>query len=234
MGSQERFNKFRLSLILVVAAAVIGVIQFLICTGLSMSRYKDYSFANNSLSDLGCMANEHHAIFNGSLIFLGLAVTPVFIMMWITDPRRSFSIRATAVFGIISTIGLIGVGLSPVDRHFVWHFISLALWLFPMFYMTVSFFTAASRSPYVGIGFLSAALLMVVIMIAVMLRTELSTLELLQKAVVVCGLVWLTFIIAFIIQSGVYVLKNWDHDDLEKEKLEQEYFTELKTGRVRD
>ena len=85
-----------------------------------------------------------------------------------------------------------------------------------------------------GIGFLSAALLMVVIMIAVMLRTELSTLELLQKAVVVCGLVWLTFIIAFIIQSGVYVLKNWDHDDLEKEKLEQEYFTELKTGRVRD
>ena len=216
----------------VVAASILGVIQFLICTGISMSRYPDgYSFSANSLSDLGRNAYEHHAIFNGSLIILGLALTPLFIMMWVTDPRRSFSIRVTAVFGVISTLGLIGVGLSPVDRDFVMHFSSLALWLFPMLYMSISFFTAASRSPYVGIGFLAAGLIMVVVTIAVLLNTELSTLELLQKSVVVCGLVWLAFIIAFITQSGVFILTHWDHDDVERARLEQEYFSQLRTRR---
>ncbi len=188
--------------------------------------------AGNFLSDLGRQSTSHHAVFNGSLIFLGISLIPSFGILWLINTNRMWSMKVTAVFGIISAFGLIGLGLTSVDREFVLHHVALAIWLFPMMYMTVTFFFAASRSHYTGIGFVAASLVMVVVMIVILLRTEMTSTQLLQKAIVLCGFVWLFYVIAFIYQAGRYVLKNWgrieDHTD-----EEESYFTKLLTEKHR-
>jgi hypothetical membrane protein len=226
-------NGFRLLFAFVLFAAIQGLIVFFGSTTLAILEHPDYSLAGNYLSDLGRRKYEHYYLFNYSLIWLGLSLIPMFFMIWITDPRNSLSAKLTAVFGVLSATGLVGLGASPVDRAFISHHFWLAIWLFPMLYMTVSFFYVASRSPYVGIGFITASLIMVIGMIVYLLNVELTTTELLQKAIVVCGFVWLGYMIAFIIQSGYKVLKNWEVYDDTRARKEASYMSTLKYGNHR-
>jgi len=221
-------HQFKTLLITVLSIAVIGVGQFIFCTTISMAKFPDgYSFSENFLSDLGRASVDNSSMFNGSMIILGLSLIPLFGMVTALDPRRSFSAKATTVFGIISAAGIIGMGMTPIDRQFVSHHVALAAWLFPMLYMSVSFFYVVSRSPHVGVWFLSASFVMVIGMIVILLNTRITTIELLQKAVVFCGLVWLVYVIAFICQSGVTMVKNWDVEDHEREEKENEYYSTL-------
>ena len=103
--------------------------------------------AGNFLSDLGRQSTSHHAVFNGSLIFLGISLIPSFGILWLINTNRMWSMKVTAVFGIISAFGLIGLGLTSVDREFVLHHVALAIWLFPMMYMTVTFFFCGLPKP---------------------------------------------------------------------------------------
>ena len=221
-------NGFRVLYGFSVVAAILGVITFLVCTTIAIWNYEGYSLSKKFLSDLGSQEFRLSYLFNYSLIGLGFSLIPMFVMIWITDPRNSFAAKLTAIFGTISAIGLIGLGSCPIDRHFFAHNAWLGVWLFPMFYMTVSFFYVAARSPLVGIGFVGASLVMVVAMIVYLLNVELSTYELLQKAVVVCGLIWLGYMIAFMIQSGWKVLQNWEIDDDSKARKEASYMSTLK------
>ncbi len=204
-------QQFKILLVISLSLAIIGVLQFLLCTTIAIRDYPGgFSFAKHYLSDLGRQNTDRHAVFNGSLIFLGLSLVPSFVMIWLINFNRLWSMRATTIFGLISASGLIGMGLASVDREFVVHYVSLGIWLFPMIYMTVCFFFASARSHYVGIWFLSASLLMVITMITVLLQTELTSLQLLHKSVVFCGMIWLFYVIAFLFQAGSYLLKNWD------------------------
>ena len=219
---------FKTLLIAVLSISLLGIAQFIAATAVSMARFPDgYSFSENFLSDLGRASIASSSMFNGSLVVLGLSLLPLFGMVTVLDPRRSVSAQATTVLGVVSALGIVGLGLTPIDRQFISHHVALAAWLFPMLYMTVSFFYVVSRSPHVGVWFLSASLVMVVGMTIVLLNTKITTVELLQKSVVVCGFVWLLYIIAFICQSGLAMIKNWNNEDDEREQREQEYFSTL-------
>ena len=198
-------------MISVLTIAILGVLQFLVCVWIATANFPEgFSFRKNFLSELGIQSLEYHATYNGSLILLGLSIIPSFVLLWLTNLKRLWSLTATAIFGIISGAGLIGMGIFTVEREFILHYLSLAIWMFPMLYMTVSFFIAVSRSEYVGIGFLSMSLLMVITMLVVLLRAEVTSHQLLHICVVSCGLIWFGYVIAYIWQIGFLMLKNWD------------------------
>ena len=227
-------KQFKTLLILVIAVAVLGLLQFVACTGVAMARFPEgYSFRENFLSELGIQGYPGHSLFNGSMIFLGCSLLPVFLLLGITDPRNSRSMQITAVLGIISSLGIIGVGSWTYDRQFALHHLSMAAWLLPMIYMSVTFFYAASKSPYMGIGYLSASLIMVICMIYVLTTTRTSSLQLLQKAVVICGLIWIGFIIAFLWQTGWATYRDWGEDDGSRQKKEDRYLSTLTSGNHR-
>jgi hypothetical membrane protein len=227
-------QQFKILLIISLSLAVIGVVQFLACTSVAMINFPGgFSFAKHYLSDLGRHTTEYYTTFNGSLIFLGFSLIPSFVMFWLINFNRMWSMRATTIFGVISACGLIGMGMASVDREFLVHYISLGLWLFPMIYMTVSFFFASARSQYVGVWFLSASLITVIAMIAILLQTELTSLQLLHKSVIFCGMIWLVYVIGFLYLAGRYLLKNWEvpHD---LSDVEEAYFSTLVRDRRRE
>jgi hypothetical membrane protein len=212
----------------VLLLAVLGIGQFVFCTVICMANFPaGYSFSKNFLSDLGRASVNNSSWFNGSMIVLGLTLMPLFGMVTALDPRRSISAKVTTLLGVISALGIVGMGMTPIDRQFFGHHVALAAWLFPMLYMTVSFFYVVSRSPNVGVWFLSASLIMVIGMIAVLFNTRITTIELLQKTVVVCGLIWLIYVIAFICQSGISMIRNWEDSNHLREEKENEYFSTL-------
>ena len=220
-------QQFKILWITVLVLAAVGVSQFTICTTIAIYNYPGgFSFSKNYLSELGRQATQYDSIYNGSIMFLGLSLIPSFALLWMTNTHRMWSMRAAAMFGIIASLGLIGMGVFPVDREFLLHYGSLALWMFPMIYMTVSFFFAVSRSRYVGIGFLSTSLVTVVTMIAVLMRTELTSLQLLHISVVAFGGIWMFYVLVFIYQSGSYMLQNW-HLREDYSEQESQYFSTI-------
>ena len=227
-------QQFKVLLIAVIVVAIVGMLQFLVCTGIAMARFPEgYSFRENFLSELGIQGYPGHGLFNGSLMFLGASLLPVFALLWATDPRSSVSLRVASILGIVSSLGAMGVGYWTYDRQFILHHLAMAAWLLPMLYLVVSFFYGASKSPYVGIGFLTVSLLMVVSMIYVLATTQTSSLQLLQKAFVICGLIWMGFIVAFIWQSGWTIYQNWVEDDGSRQRKEENYLNDLVQGRHR-
>lgn len=226
--------QFKILLFGVISLAILGIVQFLICTIIAMIRFPEgYSFFNNFLSELGMMGHAGHSVFNGSMITLGCMLLPMFVLLQMVDPRENFSVRATSAFGIMSALGAIGVGTWTFDRQLVLHSLSMAMWLLPMLYMVVTFFFAASTNPIMGAGFVGTSLVMVCGMIGVLMNTKTTSVQLIQKSVVLCGMVWLSFIVAYIWQSGVAILNDWIEDDGSREKRERSYFSALTSGRHR-
>ena len=227
-------QQFRLLLFGVLALACVGLLQFVCCTGIAMLRFPDgYSFTDNYLSELGFMGHPGHTLFNGSLVFLGVSLIPLYGLLWATDMQGSFSLRASAVLGLVSALGIIGYGSWTYDRQFILHHIALAMWMFPMLYMVVAFYFGAAQSPVVGIGFLATSLVMVVTMIAVLMSTQTTSAQLLQKMVVICGVVWLGFMVAFVYRAGQTILQTWIEDDGSRQKKEQQYLSTLTSGQHR-
>jgi hypothetical membrane protein len=227
-GGETVRQQFKMLLFLVLTFSIFGILQFLACTTIAITLYpRIFSFSENYLSDLGRKSFDYHYLFNGSLILLGVSLIPLYGLLKATDPKRSVMMTVTSVFGVISASGLIGLGLTPIDRMFVLHHVALGIWLFPMLYMSVTFFVAASRSPYVGVGFLSASLIMVIVMIATLLRTEITSYVLMQKAIVGCGIVWLLYVILFMFQSGVAIIRDWESEVDQRALKETEYCSTL-------
>ena len=219
---------FRNWLIVTLGIAVLGVIQYLVANAVAMAHFPDgYSFSGNFLSDLGRSTHDYSDFYNFSLIFLGIGLLPLFVSLMLVDPRDSFSMKLAAGFGCLTAMGIVGLGLTPIDKFFILHHIALGVWLFPMFYMWIVFFYGASRSTYVGIGFLSVSLLTVVVMLAVLLRSDSTGYQVMQKMIVACGLVWLVYIISFIFQSGRVILKSMRVPDMSRVEAEDEYFSEM-------
>jgi hypothetical membrane protein len=224
--SSKRAFKFWLSLS--VALAIIGVLHFLGSTAVAMAHFPEgYSFEVNFLSDLGRSSMKYSDWYNFTLILLGVSLYPLFLTLILVDPRDSLSMKLAAGFGMLSATGLIGLGMTPIDKFFVLHYLALGVWLFPMFYTVITFYYGAARSSLAGVGFIALSLLMVVTMLIVLLRTEVSSFQILQKIIVVCGIVWLMYIVGFIYQSGRIILKSMKEPDLSRLEAEDSYFSEM-------
>ncbi len=69
-------------------------------------------------------------VFNGSVIILGAALLPFFSILPTTIGRLR---KLVWISGTLSALGLIGIGLTPYDRHFAAHYVALGLWIGPLF-----------------------------------------------------------------------------------------------------
>lgn len=224
-GSKKAFQ-FWLSLS--IGFALIGVIHSLLCTTVAVTHYPEgYSWEASFLSDLGRNSMPYSDWFNFALVFLGLSLYPLFLTLILVDPRNSFSMKLAAGFGILSATGLMGLGLAPVDKFIVLHHLALGVWLFPMFYTVILFYYGASNSELASVGFIALSLVMVVTMLTILLQTEFTSYQLMQKIIVVCGMIWLIYIIGFIYQSGRLILKSMKDPDYSRAKSEDEYFSEM-------
>ena len=133
MGETKHYTVDRASLASVVILLG-GMAQFGINLSVAVTSFGDrYSFSRNFLSDLGRAAKPSAPYFNVGVILLGLSLTVFFANAARQDDRRVFGIA-----GIVSAAGLVGIGLTPLDRYFLEHHIFLVMWLLPMFVMIFS------------------------------------------------------------------------------------------------
>ena len=95
-----------------------------------------YTFWHNVMSDLGRTVSYSgisntfsSTIFNTSLIFFGISIIIIYLSMGkrllLTDKFIFF----ITIFGIISGIGIIGVGLTPDDILSDEHMIAVWIWI---------------------------------------------------------------------------------------------------------
>ena len=224
-ASKSGFKKW---LIISLGLAAFSVLQFLVASFVAMQHFPEgYSMTDNFVSDLGRSSHSYSDFFNFSLMFMGVGLIPMFLTLILVDPRESFSMKLATGFGIVSALGLIGMGMTPVDKFIVTHHIALAFWLFPMFYMLIVFYYSATHSRFIGIGFLFTSLVMVVVMLTVLMRANVSSYQVMQKLIVAFGLVWLVFIMAFIAQSSRSIIKVMKEPDYSREEAEESYFTQM-------
>ena len=118
------------------------IAQFLYAVPQAMSVYPGgYSITHNFLSDLGCAFTSSQSdnsasasIFNRSIIVLGFSLIPFFIVLPTELGKSRWVIRYS---GVLSAMGLIGIGSTPYDQYFVEHFVALGLWIVPMLFVVV-------------------------------------------------------------------------------------------------
>ena len=124
----------------------VGCLQFLIFSTIAMFNYsggtswnksaEGYTFWHNVMSDLGRTVSYSgisntfsSTIFNTSLIFFGISIIIIYLSMekrlLLTDKFIFF----ITIFGIISGIGIIGVGLTPDDILSDEHMIAVWIWI---------------------------------------------------------------------------------------------------------
>jgi hypothetical protein len=106
----------------------VGVVQFLALTALAM--------CCNFLSDLGRLTSWSGTanwaamlLFNGSLALLAISLLPFFWFLRLHAPDRAGLLRIAAGLGFVSTLALIGIGLTPYDLVNRQHNTVLAVWL---------------------------------------------------------------------------------------------------------
>ena len=171
-----------------VAVVFAGLVQFVICLYLAVENFPgDYSFNGHFLSDLGRSDHPSAPFFNTSIIVLGTC-----LIVFFTNAFRGDGVVGLMLTGTLSAIGLIGIGLTPLNTHFVEHHIFLVLWLGPMLLMVwFSMAVFVRRSAFLAVvaGSALATLTMLYVTSA---RTDDAPFY--QKIVVVAAFFWLAVI----------------------------------------
>ena len=124
---------------------VIGCVQFLIFSTIAMFNYsggtswnksaEGYTFWHNVMSDLGRTVSYSgisntfsSTIFNSSLIFFGISIIIIYLSIRSLVLTDKFIFFIT-IIGIISGIGIIGVGFTPDDILSDEHIIAVWIWI---------------------------------------------------------------------------------------------------------
>lgn len=128
--------------LLSAVVAVAGVFQFTCAVYWAMENYPEpYHWETNFISDLGRIKTvgglDNSTIsnmFRSSTAILGLSLAPFMLVMPDIFSKGRHLLR---VLGLLSALGLFGIGQTPYDVHFELHHIALALWIVPMTLMVV-------------------------------------------------------------------------------------------------
>ena len=190
------------------AVSCFGVAQFLCLTVLAVQFYPGgtmedqkttgYSFYENFLSDLGMTKAwsgrpnpTASLLFNTALVVLGLAIIPFFLFLPSHAPDQWETLRIASVFGVISSLAVVGIGLSPFDAHPDAHVAALVLWVMSLSSAAVLHFGAlwASRECSPLLAMLSAGLATAICVYMVTAAAGQKAAPV-QKCLVLYALVW--------------------------------------------
>jgi hypothetical membrane protein len=191
------------------AVSCFGVAQFLFLSALAMRSYPGgtmgdrqtmgYSFSENFLSDLGMTRSwsgkpngTASLLFNTAMVVLGFSIIPFFLFLPSHAPDQWESLRIAAMFGVVSALALVGIGLSPFDVHPGAHMAALVLWVMSLSSAAVLHFGAlwASKQCSPLIALLSFGLAAAISLYMVVAMAADQKAVIMQKCLVLYALVW--------------------------------------------
>ncbi len=193
--------------VIVTAVACLGVVQFVCLVVAAIRAYPGgagHAFFGNFLSDLGRSNTPGSMLFNGAIIVLGLSLFPFFAALLATGMDSTTSTKVTAVAGMISALGLIGIGLTPYDRYFVAHHVALALWIGPMFVVVFAYTAAVAKEQETSSCLLAISAAMVIAILSYALIGTHHGYIAMQKATVALSFVWFAMIVVRVIRTAVF------------------------------
>ncbi len=191
--------------LIVSLVAFCGLVQFLVAVAIAIRYYpgdfgRSYSIFDNYLSDLGRSRTffgqdnfVSAALFNGSAVILGASLLPFFLIL----PTTIGTLRkAVWVSGILSALGLIGIGLTPYDLHFTAHMTALGLWIGPMFVLVVCHLIASGLDDNISFARKACAWALVLALVTyALLGTDREGIGILvQKVTVGVAMLWFLMI----------------------------------------
>lgn len=190
-----------------VAASGIG--QFVACLIYMASCYPDgYSWHKHFISDLGRTVtlngidnSTNSQLFAVSTLVLGAALLPFLILLPTAFNRGTTLLRA---LGVMTTLGLVGIGQTPYDAHFFSHHAFLFLWIVPMLLMSLALSIVMvldgcdNASPILMSGVLTAG------SIAYACMNSHGGYVVMQKLVVLLSLIWF-----YVIARSAVVVTKW-------------------------
>lgn len=193
--------------------AWLGIVQFAISVRYAVSLYADdYSVAENFLSDLGRTVtfdgtdNSNCAnVFNRSVIILGITLLPFFAVMPSVLQRGRFAIRA---FGLLSSLGLIGIGLTPYDLYFIPHHAALVLWIGPMLLTVVTLLICAIVEGISSKMLSAGSLLLIAGVSAYALAGTYQGYVVFQKVMAVLACVWFCTVFVTISLATIHSIRS--------------------------
>ena len=235
-----RFSRTHL---LVSVVAFIGIVQFLVAVPMAIHRYpagilgKGYSMSDNFLSDLGCSRtffwqednSASAAIFNRSAIILGASLLPFFSILPTTIGRLR---KLVWISGILSALGLIGIGLTPYDLHFTAHNTALALWIGPMFVLLAGHLIACGLDEQTSSARTACTLALLCAILAYALAGTRTEVVVMQKLTVAVAIVWFSVIGASVGGTMVRIISASARRQM-IERQAEEYMETLQHGHLR-
>jgi hypothetical membrane protein len=189
--------------------------------------------AGNFLSDLGCSRTSSGrdnavsaAVFNNSVIVLGVTLLPFFAILPATLPGLR---KLVWLSGSLAAIGLIGIGLTPYDRYFAAHNVCLGLWLGPMLILLVGYLIASFGGGRAGWALGACTLALVYAILAYASAGSHGAQVVMQKVTVVVSFVWLAMIGANVAVATVQVVTTSRRRQIVEWEAE-EYMKALQRG----
>ncbi len=218
-----------------VAIAVMGILQFAIAIPLAMEEYPGgtitdrnsigYSWSENWISDLGresALNGQPNGlssrIFRFSMVTLGSSLLVFFILSHRANCETTLTTFIASTSGIVTAIGLIGIGMTPMDKYLGMHEFMNFHWFTPLIGLIGAFSYQAIRSGWItAVVFTVASLILFVAMIYCSLASLASAMTA-QKVFVITALLWLVLLIARVGFAVFYVeVESCLNDQLVKE-----------------
>lgn len=236
-----------------VLVALFGIGQFIWCTSRAMDLYEGGNFENkdssryewklNWLSDLGRTvaisgrANQSSSLyFNGGVKLLGVCLIVFFLNMYRNVDEKDLTTWVTQLGGVFAALGLIGIGLTPVDMYYDLHHVALVMWLVPMPVIAIVFGIQCINSDNSWLQFtrwwflLAAFILTAAIMGYAIAGTRTGYVQM-QKVVVGCSITWFGILSARIAVSAVEVVARTKLEFLADQA--GQYEAKLKRGHLK-
>ena len=220
-GNAVEVDLFCLGAVMLVA---LGILQFLEGIYSAISVFPEpFSIFNRFLSELGCDSKatvDSRSLFERSTVLLGLSMFPFFYGIARAHaeelPGQTMAFCAS---GIVSAVGLMGIGVTPYNRFLTFHIFAILLWLVPMLFMVLRPLpgmqqqqTSAGVNVRRFVVWGAVVYLPGMLLVPILRHTFGShfvwIVMLAQKAVVLAAILWLVTLLRFILSVGLQQLRR--------------------------
>jgi hypothetical protein len=201
--------------------ALLGLVQFLGTLYVAAANYPEpYIWHRHFISDLGRTKTaggfdnqDNSTRFATSSLVLGAAMLPFLLVFPAAFENGRGFLRTLA---LMTVLGLIGIGQTPYDKHFILHHAALVLWIIPMVILAIALpvLVAKEGGAPLPLFILSGALLAFTLLYASI--GSHSGYVVLQKIVIVISLAWFT-----ILTSTFVMVTSWRPSDLQRKLAKQ-------------
>ena len=193
--------------ITVVTIAVLGLLQFIQGIQAAIVAYPGgFWLFEQYLSDLGQTVNvKSSAIFRRSLVLLGLSLVPAFLSVKNLNGEPD---QASRFLGVVSCLGLIGIGVTPYDRFYALHIAALLLWICPMTALAIVRIPMSWQSGRIGRLSVLVTLALSVSVAAYGLLAKTGSAPFAQKIVIFASLAWIAELIRQMVLMAVVVVRS--------------------------